>query len=212
VTDASDTTPDTDGAFSGAAADTTADIPSSEYGDGTLMRLSLNTLAGAVSGTYPMTLTGAVHTDFPAGIPRIPDAVNGATLAIGVPCPVGVDLVTAATISAPAGASAGSPFVVTVSGTIHNNYSLPVIEDTTITLGGPGDCTGTGSVVISGSLAPSTSTPVSNGFSVTCTDPSSHVFTGSVSIAENDPAYIESTPGNTRRTARAPRRSRQAPT
>lgn len=85
--DAGESTPDIDGAFSASVADTTADVPSSEYGDGSLGRLALQSLAGATgAAVIPLTLTGAVHQDYPAAIARIPDALLGATLSLNLAC------------------------------------------------------------------------------------------------------------------------------
>lgn len=85
--DAGESMPDTDGAFSASVADTTADVPSSEYGDGSLGRLALQSLAGATgAAVIPLTLTGAVHQEYPSGANHPPDALIGATLSLNLAC------------------------------------------------------------------------------------------------------------------------------
>jgi hypothetical protein len=85
--DASDIPPDKDGAFSAAVADVTADVPSSEYGDGSLGRLNLQSLDTATSAnTVQLTLTAAVHQEPLTGTFRTPDALGGATLALNTAC------------------------------------------------------------------------------------------------------------------------------
>ncbi len=108
--------------------------------------------------------------------------------------------VTGVSVSAPASESAGTPFNVTVTATLHNNGPYtPVTADATLDLSLPGDCSKspTGAQSATGqSLAQSTATPVSKTWSVTCTSPSAHSFSGSGSVAVNQLHVSDSNSGN----------------
>ena len=113
-----------------------------------------------------------------------------ATVAITATTDVSVSGVS---VTAPAGATAGVSFVVTVDGTI--NLGFASSGAVTIGLVGPGDCilTPTGgqnqNVVASG--------PVAATWDVTCSSGSNHQFDGTVSVVATYPQHVsESNPGN----------------
>ena len=205
VSGVSDTTPDIDGNdnFASANLDTSSSVP--ESGDGFLSRFLISSDAGAVTGNYALTLLNNAHLDV-SGSAQIPTATNNGSISINQACPETADLkATAATTVSPASnPAAPSTFVVSVSGTVHNNggsYLLPVNADISVSLNLPSDCTTTTTnpTVIQDQLL-ALSVPTNVGpvnFTVSCTDPSAHTFTGTVTVAEDDSGW-RSTP--TRRT------------
>ena len=85
--------PDTDGDYSGAAADIGDPEPgdpnvnsSAEFGSGVLERLVLDISAGAAAGQYTLTLSDMAHVDLQSQA-YPPDVINSATIAIGQSCP-----------------------------------------------------------------------------------------------------------------------------
>ncbi len=186
--DASDAVPDADGVFSATAADTGAMPGAAESGDGTLGRFGLEAMT-AVAGVFPLTLTGNAHVAV-SGASFAPDATNGAKVALNQACPTASDLkVTGTTVVSPASVTAGAPFSVTGSVTVHNNGPTgPAIGDVSATLSAPADCTiSTANPVVSAgnSLVVSTPLTVPVSWTVSCTDPSFHAFSVASSVAIN---------------------------
>jgi hypothetical protein len=66
-----------------SAADTNVDA--NETGSGVLERLELNVLPGASTGQHDLVLADAAHISSTDAQP--PDVLNGATVAVGEPCP-----------------------------------------------------------------------------------------------------------------------------
>jgi len=97
--------------------------------------------------------------------------------------------VSAVAVSAPTGIDAGQNFIVSVSGTIHNNGPEATTYSETIDLSVPPDCTAivAQDIVVPAGLEPSVPVPVSQAWQVNCSDPSTHQFDGSVSVAVTDP-------------------------
>jgi hypothetical protein len=95
--------------------------------------------------------------------------------------------ISSVSVNAPATASTGVPFNVTVTTTLHNNGPItPANVDSTIGLTVPGDCSRSpaGSQVEGDtSLAASTSIQVVKTWSVTCNTQSNHQFNGSASTS-----------------------------
>ncbi len=198
------TLPDTTGAFTASGADLGPIPGSSEFGSGLIDALTISAAAADVPGSQaaaliPLTLTANATVDT-NGDSYSPDATFDAVIAYNMACPVGGDIkATASSVSSPVSATAGASFGVTGSVTVHNNGpTTPVITDTTATLNMPADCTALPSAtqISSSSLALSVVTVVPFSWTVTCTLASSHSFTVTGSAAENDPAIVESTPGN----------------
>ena len=82
--DASEPTPDTDGAYNGAAIDlSTPDA--AEVGSGVLMRITMPVHPQAPAGQYILGLTFAAHAD-PQNEVRPPDVLNHAYLAVNSSC------------------------------------------------------------------------------------------------------------------------------
>jgi hypothetical protein len=84
VADVSEPAPDSDGAFSAAAADT--DPAAAEFGSGVLQRITFDISGSATPGTYDLTITDAGHGD-PNNDYWAPNAINNARVAVGEPCP-----------------------------------------------------------------------------------------------------------------------------
>jgi hypothetical protein len=89
---ASEPPPDTDGDYSGAAADIADPEPedmnvnsAAEFGSGVLERLVLDISPGAADGEYTLVLSDIAHVDLQSQA-YPPDVVNSATIAIGQSC------------------------------------------------------------------------------------------------------------------------------
>lgn len=82
IFNSSDALPDGDSPWTGSGLDAGTGIP--EEGDGVLVRVTADVDAGTPVGGYPLTLTGLAVGD--PGTFFIPDAVNNATLAVGLAC------------------------------------------------------------------------------------------------------------------------------
>jgi len=98
-----------------------------------------------------------------------------------------IDLkVSSVSVSAPSSANANAPFVVTVTGTLHNNGpESPINADATLSLSVPADCTATptgGQDQQDVSLIQSTTNNVQATWSVSCTDASDHQLDGSATV------------------------------
>jgi hypothetical protein len=206
--DASEAFPDSDGAWSGAAADTGAIPATSEAGSGVLARLDIESIAAGPTVT-PLTQTANAHVDT-AGGSYAPDSTGNATVAIDQACPVSTDTkVTAVTTTSPASSPvAPSTFVVSVSGTVHNNGpNGPVNTDVSVLLNLPADCSTTSTnpqTVQDLSLGISASTPFGPvSFTVSCTGESFHNFTATATAQEDDTGFDESNTGNQSMTSAA---------
>jgi hypothetical protein len=142
---------------------------------------------------------------------RVQSPTNGV-----LPCGNSDVKVASATVTAPATATAGSSFPVTIDGTVHNNGSFtPAVTDVTEVLTMTADCTTSTSVPVMGGspavvvantdthtvaglslVASTTQSVATQTYSVTCTGGSFHAFSGTVTATINDPNAFESNPAN----------------
>jgi hypothetical protein len=196
--DVSQATPDLVTPWTAAGSDT--GTGTFEYGDGTLVRVTMESVA---FGTSPLFLTGAGVLGGGSYAPAILGTAElrvSTTFPLNNPCPVATDLtVPSVTVNSPATNAGGVAFNVTVDATVDatNDSAGPVNTDVTTSLSVPPDCT---------TPAPQTQQDlgVSTGgtaitqvtFSVTCSQPSFHTFTGNVTATLDDVAYNESNTGN----------------
>jgi hypothetical protein len=201
--DPQDPVPDTDGDFRIDLADLSTNY---ESGPGVFARFTVQAV-----GTGITTLNLANNTQGEGVPPTIGDKdavaydvlpAQGATLAVGLPCHGQADLqANAPVITAPSSAGLGTPFDVTVSGSIQNNGpSSPANADTTVRLSTPADCTADGGnqhVIQDTSVAagPPVALP-DQTFSVTCASPSFHTFAATITVSSDDPSSSDTTPGN----------------
>jgi hypothetical protein len=101
--------------------------------------------------------------------------------------------VSGVVVNAPANATAGVSFSVSVDGTI--NLGFASSGAVTISLSGPGDCTLTPTGGQNQNVA--ASGPVNATWDVVCTSGSNHQFDGSVSVVATYPQHVtEDNPGN----------------
>ncbi len=192
--------PDSDGTFGFAYIDSSTDY---ESGEGVMIRLTLQAV-----GTGRATLSIQDPDANPYPLVYAPDTssyaidnVVGGTIAVGVPCSTGADLqAVSASTSAPASANLGTPFNVTVSGSVRNNGAVtPANGDVAVTLNLPTDCSAAGGNTRSiqdQALSLGTPLPVNEVFSVTCFSPSFHSFAGTIAVTLDDPAATDNVAGN----------------
>jgi hypothetical protein len=85
VLDVSDPVPDSDGTWTGAAADTSPTATTSDTGSGVLQRLTMSIDSATPAGVYDMSLTFAAHID-PVNSALVPDLLRPARVAVGTSC------------------------------------------------------------------------------------------------------------------------------
>ncbi len=85
--DVSDSVPDGDGVWHGAAVDVSdhATVPA-ESGTGVLERITISVVSGAPAGLYPLALTEAAHIDPATAGTHVPASINNAFLAVNSTC------------------------------------------------------------------------------------------------------------------------------
>ena len=201
-----DATPDTDGSHRVDIVDLSGN---EESGGGRLAAITIECVATSPPTGTPLGLTDtSTGGGNEAGLlgdsgAIVYDPANEfeAVIYCNVDPPVAADVkATAATTNAPAGPiAAGTPFNVSVSGTVHNNGpTSPVNSDVTVTLNTPADCGPSQSVVVQNlSLATSVATNVPpQNFTVTCTGPSFHDFTGTVSVQPDQAGVVDNIQAN----------------
>jgi hypothetical protein len=178
VLNASDPTPDSDGDFRVDVVDASANL---ESGDGTLIRITLDTLADGIAA---LSLSNASVLD-PNMEPYALDNVLLGQLAIGTSCPEPADVsVTGVSLTTPASANAEAPFNATVDATLENAGPFtPVNADAIVTLTMPADCSASGgnTFVVQDIVIDATPVDMPDAnFSVTCTTGSFHSFSATV--------------------------------
>jgi hypothetical protein len=175
-----------------------ADAGPGETGPGVLTRMRF-TADGNGSGLVTLTLSGVDIKDAANVTYPITTTNDGTLIAVDVPCPASTDISVPDVVVTPdASPTVGVAFDVDVDADIGNTAGVAVNTDVTVTLAMPPDCTTpTNPIVVNDySAAAGTSSIPTQTFSVTCTDASEHSFSATVSAVEDDPAYIESAPGN----------------
>jgi hypothetical protein len=102
-------------------------------------------------------------------------------------------------VTAPVSQAANTNFVVTVSGSAHNNGPYgPVAGSGSVSLSVPADCTKSpsGSQSWAGNLVVSTAVPVSKNWTVNCANQSNHSFTGTITSGYSVLHVSDPTTGN----------------
>lgn len=97
-------------------------------------------------------------------------------------------------VTSPASAAAGSPFLVTSTCTVKNNGpfgSVNYSDSNMLTL--PGDCTTSSAnpQITTGSLANGASVAIGSSWTVTCTNPSFHTFTANDTVSVTGPLHTK---------------------
>lgn len=208
-----DAVTDSDGNFKIIESDSAATY---ESGAGRLYHITVTSVGAAGVATLDLSDTTGGDGDF---IPDLynsdtstyaiaPANVGDASVYVGSPCPVLVDLSIAATTVAPAGPiAAGTPFVVSGSAVVTNPTATPVTADVTLDLSMPADCSVTApptdpTTVVGVAVAASGATAVGPiAWSVTCTGPSFHDFTTTASVAITTVGVIDPVSGNNTHTS-----------
>jgi hypothetical protein len=156
-------------------------------GSGTLGALEFEA-TGAASGVFPVTLTQAAHIDT-GNVPRAPDVLNDAEVAIDTSCPlppVDVEIVslTLTSISGPT-INASTNFDLEAVATAQNNGPNPADIEIDIDLSVPADCT---RVPDSNQTEPFSNVPSGEQrvstltWTVNCATPSDHQFSANASV------------------------------
>jgi len=176
--------PQTDGTFFHGVSDL---FVTGTDGSGAIGELTLETIAGVSTGTFPLDLTQMAHIDTD-GNAQIPDSVVGAEVAVNQSCPqppadVEILSLTLTSISGPT-IDVGTNFDLEAEATAQNNGPNPADIEIDIDLSIPADCTrvpNSNQTEGFSNVLPAESRNSTLTWTVNCSQPSDHAFSASAS-------------------------------